>query len=105
MPSGSPARAVDPHPVVQVAPVGSAHQSGEYGQLLSEALERAAAAMVVAAAVDHDAAQPGREFGLAAKAADLFDEQAADVLGDILRVRPGSGHLPGERVDSVVMPA
>ncbi len=64
----------------------------------------AAAAPEVAAGVEGDAAQPGGEFGLAAKAADLLDQRAADVLGDVVGVGARSGQLPGEAVDAVVMP-
>ncbi len=98
-------RALDPHPVVQVSAVGPAGQSGEHAQLLGETLERAPAAVMVAAAVEHDAAQPRREQGLAAKAVELFDQSAADVLRDIVGVGARSGHLPGEPVDAVVVPA
>ena len=59
----------------------------------------------IAAGVEGDACQPGREFRFPAEAADLFDQGAADVLGNVVRVRARPGQLPREPVDPVVVAA
>src|ERR1044072_4779372 len=58
---------------------------------------------MVTAGVDRDAAQPGREFRMPAKAADPLDEGAADILNDVVRVGGRPGEPPGETVNSVVV--
>ena len=96
-------RALDPDRVVKIPAVRRGGEAGPDCEPIGEAAERAAAAAQVAAGVDGDSAQPGREFGLAAKAADLVDEDAADVLGDVVGVGPRAGQLPRQTVDSVVV--
>jgi len=98
-------RAPDPHRVVEVAAVGAACQAGEHAKPFGEAEERALAAAVVAAGVEDDAAQPGRELRFAAEATDLLDQGATHVLRDVVGVGARAGQLPGEAVDAIIMPA
>ena len=48
--------------------------------------------------------KPSGEFGFAPIAADLLHQRAADVLGDVVGIGARPGQLPGESVDSAVMP-
>jgi hypothetical protein len=95
--------AFDPDGIVKVAAVGLFGEADEHGQLLAEGAEGTAATAPVAAGVEGDAMKPSGELGLAAIAADLLDQGAADVLGDVVGVGPRSGQLPGEPVDAIVM--
>src|SRR5690606_27734224 len=96
-------RAPYPDLVVQIAPVRGMDEPRQYGEPFREPAKGAAAAMVIAAAVEDDAAEPGCEFRLAAEAADLLDKDAAHVLGDVLRIRVRSRQLPRQPVNPVVV--
>lgn len=95
--------ALEPDRVIEVAAVRLCGQADQDRQPIGEGAERTAAAAQVPAGVESDPEQPGGEFGLAAIAADLFDQRAADVLGDVVGVDPRPGQLPGEAMDPVVM--
>ena len=60
--------------------------------------------MQVAACVEYDAAKPGGEPGLAAEGPDPLDQNAADVLGDVIGIGTRSGQLPGKAMDPVIVP-
>ena len=47
--------------------------------------------------------EPGREPGIAAIGADLLDQGAADILGNIVGIGARAGQLPREAVDAVIM--
>ena len=57
----------------------------------------------VAAGVEGDPRQPGRELRVAAKASDLLDKGAADLLRDVVGIRARSGQPPRETVDSIIV--
>jgi hypothetical protein len=96
-------RALKPDDVVKVATVEAAVQSGDDRQLLSEAEEGPAAASEIAARIEHDAAQPSGELRLAAEVSELFDQGAADILRDVVGIRPRAGHLPGKSVNPIIV--
>ena len=95
--------ALQPDGVIGVTAVLMGGKSDQHGELFGEGAERTAAAAPVAAGVEGDAVEPGGELGVAAVAADLLDQGAADVLGDVVGVGARAGQLPGEAVDAVVM--
>ena len=95
---------LQPNRVVKVTAVGSRRNPGQYGELFAEGEERPAPSPEITAGVEGDAAQPCREFGVATKAPELLDQGAADILGNVVGVRPRSGQLPCEAVDQIVMP-
>jgi hypothetical protein len=59
--------------------------------------------MAVPASIEGNSAQPGAELGLPAKASDLFYERAANVLRNVVGIRPRARQLPGEAMDAVVV--
>src|SRR4029453_2783357 len=95
--------ALEPDRVIEIAAVGFLRQADQYRQPIGEGAERAAPAAQVAAGVEGDAMKPGRKFGLAAIAADLLDQGAADILGNVVVARRGAGQLPRQAVDPVVV--
>ena len=96
-------RALHPNCVVGVPRIRSSGYPRKHRQLFAEDSERAAPPSPIPACVEGDSGEPGREQGFAAKAPDLFDERAADILRDVVGVGSRSGELPGDCVDPVVV--
>ena len=95
--------ALQPDGVVGVGTFGLFGNAGQHCEAIGEGAERAASSPPISAGVEGDAVEPGGEPSLAAIAANLLDQRAADILRDVVGIGARTGQLPGEAVDAVIM--